>query len=68
VEVQTAATKKVVETGNELTTELHLNDIPNNVSFNLLGTKEKLQSLMNLNFTVNKLPLAELGEMEFDEN
>ena len=37
------------------------------VSFNLLGTKERLNSIMNLNFTINKLPLMELGEVKFDE-
>ena len=42
-------------------------EIPNNVSFNLLGTKERLGSLLNLNFTVNRLPLAELGAVVYDE-
>ena len=42
-------------------------EIPHNVSFNILGTKERLQSLINLNFTVNKLPMADLGNVDFDD-
>lgn len=43
-------------------------DNQNNVSFNLLGTKEKLNSLLNLNFTINRMPLAELQEVDYAEN
>jgi hypothetical protein len=56
-----------VETGHELTTEHNLVDIANQVSFNLLGTKEGLHSLLNLNFTINKLPMADLGDVDFND-
>lgn len=42
-------------------------EISNHISFNLLGTKERLGSLLNLNFSVNKLPLAELGEVHYSD-
>lgn len=34
----------------------------------MLGTREKLNSLLNINYTVNALPLAELGEVERGDN
>ena len=63
----TTACKKSVETGQELVTEQHLVEVPQNISFNLLGTKEKLHSLMNLNFSVNKLPHHDFGEVKYEE-
>lgn len=68
VDVQTAITKKVDDTRNELTTDLQLSENPNNVSFNFLGTNEVLQSMMNLNITVNKIPPADEEEILFDQN
>ena len=41
-------------------------EISNHISFNLLGTKERLGSLLNLNFSVNRLPLVELDEIDFN--
>jgi hypothetical protein len=38
----------------------------NNTSFNLIATKEKLHSIMNINFTVNNLPL-DMGQAMFSE-
>jgi hypothetical protein len=42
-------------------------EVVNNVSFNLLGTKERLGSLLNLNYTVNRLPLADLDVINFED-
>ena len=58
--MQTTASKRVYETGQELESEAQYMETQNHVSFNLLGTKEKLNSLLNLNFTINRMPLAEL--------
>ena len=58
--------KKNVETGQELVTEQHLVEVPQNISFNLLGTKQNLHSLMNLNFSVNKLPNHDFGEVRYE--
>ena len=66
IELHTTATKKVAETGHELVTEPQLSEVPNNVSFNILETRNKLQSFININLTVNMLPLAEMGELEYD--
>lgn len=68
VELQTTASKKVAETGHDLRSEQMMMEVSNNVSFNLLGTKEKLNSLINLNFTINRLPLAELGELRYNQH
>jgi hypothetical protein len=56
--MNTTASKKIFETGQELESDPHFMEAQNNVSFNLLGTKEKMNSLLNLNFTINKMPLA----------
>ena len=58
VEPNTTANKKSAETGQELGSSQQLMEISNHISFNLLGTKERLGSLLNLNFSVNRLPLA----------
>jgi hypothetical protein len=59
------ATKDMAETGNELTSirNLQFGEL-NNTSFNLITTKEKLHSIMNINFTVNHLPL-DMGQAMF---
>ena len=38
----------------------------NNTSFNMMATKEKLHSMMNINFTVNHLP-TDMGQDMFSE-
>jgi hypothetical protein len=38
----------------------------NNTSFNMMATKEKLHSIMNINFTVNHLPI-DMGQNMFSE-
>lgn len=40
----------------------------NNISFNILGTKEKLNSIMNLNFSVNLLPQNDMVDMHLDDD
>jgi hypothetical protein len=65
--MNTTAGKKTLETGQELASEPQLVEVSNNVSFNLLGTKERLGSLLNLNFTINRLPLVSLGEMYHED-
>lgn len=42
-------------------------EMHNNTSFNLIVTKEKLCSLMNLNFTVNNLPQLDVERLSFEE-
>lgn len=61
------ASKDVAETGNELTSirNLQFGEV-NNTSYNLITTKEKLHSIMNLNMTVNHLPL-DMGQAMFSE-
>lgn len=66
-EEASTATKEVAETGNELTSIRNLQFADaNNTSFNLIVTKEKLHSIMNLNMTVNHLPL-DMGQAMFSE-
>ena len=40
---------------------------PNNTSFNLICTREKLHSIMNLNFTVNNFPQVDMEEQLAEE-
>ena len=69
LEMQTTGSKEIAETGNELFSVRNMQngEMHNNTSFNLIGTKEKLCSLMNLNFTVNHLPQLDVERLSFEE-
>jgi hypothetical protein len=67
VDVHTTASKKAPETGSDLVSLRQFGDTNNNISFNLLDTKQRLNSHMNLNFSVDMLPPADMAEVKFDE-
>lgn len=63
VEVNTTNTTKILETGNELTSLHQCSHSYNNLSFNILGTKQKVNSIINLNCSINVIPQGNLGQM-----
>lgn len=68
VESSTANSKNVVQTGQQLTTLRQFGQSFNNISFNILGTKQKLHSIMNLNCSVNVLPQPDLADINLNND
>jgi hypothetical protein len=42
-------------------------ELPHHFSFNMMGTKQQLKSIINLNVSLNRLPHSNMAEVSYEE-